>query len=96
MWVMGDFLYPHQIFAGTGENKLGLNWAKLSSNWDWTLLSFFVDLVSLDIVWQNLFGGFCFVDFIEKIWVGKFGSLNLKKLLGLFNFVDLVLKIGLG
>ena len=30
-------------------NKLGLNWAKLSSSVDRTLLKFSVDLVSLDL-----------------------------------------------
>ena len=73
------------------NNKLGLCWAKLSSSWDWTLLQFYIDLVLLDIVLQNWFGRFCFVDFNENIWFGKFGSLQSNNLLGRFIFVDWVL-----
>ena len=70
-------------------NKLWLNWAKLSSSWDLTLLQFSVHLVR-----YNLFVGFCFVGFIEKIWLSMLGSVYLVHyisniLLGRFNFVDL-------
>ena len=34
-----------------GDYKLGLNWAKLSSRWDWTLIKSNIYLVSLYLIW---------------------------------------------
>ena len=48
-----------RVLVGSMTNKLGLNWAKLSSNVYRTLLKFSVDLVSLD------FGLIELVDWIQ-------------------------------
>ena len=32
--IWGQSFY--RVFKKKGKNKLGLSWAKLSSNWDWT------------------------------------------------------------
>ena len=55
---------PNSRFMTIPIDKLGLNWAKLSSSWDWTLVLFSVDLVSLELIWLNWLDGFSFVGLI--------------------------------
>ena len=42
------------------RNKLGLRWAKLSTSWNWTSLSFSVDMGYLNLFWSNWLGRFGF------------------------------------
>ena len=52
------------------ENKLGLNWAKLSSNWEWTSLE--IRFIALNLHANNttgwLLGQFQIYDILT--WVG--------------------------
>ena len=91
-----SFNQTYKIKTKSRENnkstdKLGLSWAKLSLNWDWTLPQFSVDLlVSLDLVFILGF----ILGLIEKIWFGIHGSLHFKHLRR-FNFVDFFCRLGL-
>ena len=38
MDMYSELVYGSKVFMRENKNKLGLNWAKLSSNWNWALL----------------------------------------------------------
>ena len=71
---VGDYF---QFIAGLSlvmkMDKLGLSWAKLSSSWNWILLSVYLVLNILNIS----LGRFNFVDSILQFLFGKFGSIDL-------------------
>ena len=90
--------------------KLWLNGIKLSSSKDWTVLQFSVDLVSLDLIWQNWLVRFSFVRYIKLIcsvylvqfiWLNPFPTFCLADLIfqtqfSRFSLVFLVQQIQFG
>ena len=58
--------------------QAGLTLANFSPSWDWTLLQFSANLVSIDLVSSNWFVRFIFVDLVENIWFDILGSLHFK------------------
>ena len=53
---MGDALLLNSLNSTKVINKLGLNWAKLSSSWNWVLLQLiliFNSLLDLQLNFQN-------------------------------------------